>query len=240
MAESFEAWWGSLGIITKFCLIVSVLCTCGFSFQIVPPQYLLIDLSATLWQLQLWRPLTATLFLGKFGFPWLMAIAMLVMNLRRHEDEDFVGRKGDMVWMMVILVAVLHVLAIVMGMMIVSFAFTMAIVWVWCKRHPDAQLSIQIFAFKAIYFPWALMGFHLLMNMSIVDDIVGIVAGHVYVLLADILPRTHDIHLIKTPAFIQNYFGTMGAPSWQRGHLPRDQPQEQRHRWGGGRTLGAN
>lgn len=239
MAESFEAWWDNLGIITKFCLVVSFLCTCAFSFQLVPPQYLFIDFSAMLWQLQIWRPLTATFFLGKFGFPWLMALAMLVMNVKRHEDEDFVGRKGDMVWMMLLICAFLHLLALLMGMQLISFAFIMAITWVWCKRHPDAQLSIYMFAFKAIYFPWALMLFHLIMNMSIVDDIVGIVGGHIFVLIADILPRTHNINLVKTPGFIQNWFGHMGAPVWQRGHLPREQ-QEQRHRWGTGRTLGAN
>lgn len=241
MAESFEAWWSSLGNITKFCLITAVLCSMGFTMQIVPPQLLLIDFEAMVWQLQIWRPITATFFLGKFSFAWLMGVAMLVMTVKRHEDNDFVGRKGDLAWMMVLISAALHLIAWLMGMKLVSFAFLMALTWVWCKRNPDAQLSIYMFAFKAIYYPWFFMVFHMLMGMSIVDDIVGIVGGHLFLFLADILPRTHNIHLVKTPAFVTNAFGNMGAPSWQRGHLPREAQQQGRHQWGGGgRALGAN
>ena len=241
MPESFEAWWSGLGPVTKFSLITSVLCTCGFSFQMVSPQLLLIDFDAMIWQLQIWRPITATFFLGKFGFPWLMAIAMLVTYVQRHE-EDFKGRLAELIWMFTLIIVFLHICAFVLDMMLVSFSFIMALCWIWCKRNPTATLSIYMFTFGANMFPWAFMLFHLVMGMSIVDDIVGVVAGHGYLFLADMLPRTHGYNLVRTPQFLYNWFPNQRVTSYGVTAAPEGRRMagqaEQRHAWGRGNALG--
>lgn len=244
MPQTVEEMWGTLGPITKFTLIVSSACTILFAFSLINPMLLLVDFGATFWNLQLWRPITATLFLGKFGFPWLFAIIMLVMYTNRNEQEDYVGRKADFIWMIVLIVSALHVAAFFLGLYLVSFAYIMALVWIWCRRHEDAVLSIYGLSFRATYFPWALMVFHLVMQMSIVDDIVGIVAGHAYYFAADMLPKTHGINLIRTPQFLYNWLpnqrlgpaGVFHVPA-SRGAVP-GAAQPPRHQWGAGRPLG--
>jgi len=47
-----------------------------------------------------------------------------------------------------------------------------------------------------------LAGFHLLTGESILGDICGIAAGHLYIVLKDILPVTKNKHFLKTPSFL--------------------------------------
>jgi hypothetical protein len=246
MAESFEAWWAGLGLVTKFTLIACVLTTGSFSLGMVRPDLLIVDFYNMVWQLQLWRPITASFLLGKFGFPWLIAVAMMVMYVGKHE-EDHAGRPADMVWMMVLLIAALHVCAFFLGMPIVSFALSMSLVWIWCRRHEDAVLKIYMFSFKASTFPWALLIFHLVLGQSVVDDLVGILCGHAYFFAADMLPRTHHRVLIKTPQWLVNLLPptrmgayTVHAPAQARAAagFPAPGQPERRHDWGRGNALG--
>ena len=242
MAETFEAWWATIGIVTKVLMIISIFTTASFSFGFISPYSFTIDWSSFVWNLQLWRPITSMLFLGKFGFPWLINIAMMVMYLRKHEDEDFQGRTADLVWMIFILCASLHFVAFFLGLPLVSHAFSMSLVWIFCKRHEDAQLKIMSFAVRASLFPWAMTAFHLILGQDWFSDVVGIVGGHVYFFLADILPKTHNITLIRTPALLYQWFPkkqltafSVHAPPIHRAFAENGAGP---HTWGTGRTLG--
>eukprot|EP00744_Colponema_vietnamica_P021508 GILI01030752.1.p1 GENE.GILI01030752.1~~GILI01030752.1.p1 ORF type:complete len:228 (+),score=33.10 GILI01030752.1:26-685(+) len=217
------------------------------TFGLVSPGYLVLDFDSMLWQLQMWRVLTGTVFLGKFGFPWLMNIATLYLHLKNHEEGDLKGKRADLVWMIMCIVSVLMIAAYLLAMPLVSMSFIMAICWVWCRRNPKALLSIYMFKFEANYFPWALVVFHLLLGMNIVDDIVGIVAGHAFVFFKDILPKTHNKDFIPTPRWLTHYFPyerlnpyTVNEPlARAQGQGQGQQPQAPAgHNWGAGRQLG--
>jgi hypothetical protein len=246
MPESFEAWWGKLGPFTKGSLVISAVLTIAMTFGIVSPYYYIVDFESLFWKLHLWRPVTSCLFLGKLGFPFLMNLAMLVMYTANNEEE-FAGRPADFAWLITVVVFVLHLVGgFLLGAPILSFGYIMALVWIFCKRHEEAQLSIYMFSFKASFFPWALMLFHLCLGMSIVDDLVGIVAGHTYIFFTDILPKTHGLNLLPTPRFYYSWLPNQRLmPRGVDVHIPAARAgganqQPQQHRWGGGRTLGAN
>uniref|UniRef100_A0A7S1LXG8 Derlin n=1 Tax=Neobodo designis TaxID=312471 RepID=A0A7S1LXG8_NEODS len=245
MAQSFEAWWASLGAVTKFVLVTTVGLSIGMKLGLFAPPHVVVDFDATLFRLEVWRLVTALFFLGPPSFPWLFNVAMLVMYTQRQE-EDHAGRTADLVWLFVLLGAALHVGAFLLALPVMSFALTMALLWVWCRRHEDAQLSLYMFQFKAATFPWVLLVFHLILGGSIVQDLVGIVCGHAYYFAADVLPKTHGTTLISTPGFVRRWFPnermgayTVHAPAAARpgGAMPAP-GQPQRHQWGGGRALG--
>lgn len=240
--ESFEAWWNGLGIVTRLFLAAAVISTVGFSSGMIPAELIVVELSDTLWKLQLWRPISACVFLGKVGFPWLINLAMFVVYLDRN-DKDFVGRTADLVWMIFIIIGVLHLVgALLVGLRLLSFAFSMALVWVWCRRHEDARLSLYMFSFSGTMFPWVMVAFHALLGQSIVDDIIGIIAGHAYYFAADMLPKTHGINLIHTPAFLYRWIPRQNLGAYTVfGSSTRPTPAAAdagAHRWGGGRALG--
>lgn len=50
------------------------------------------------------------------------------------------------------------------------------------------------------------MGLHFLNDdESIYKDLIGIAAGHIYIVLKDFLPITHNIRILETPKFLYIY-----------------------------------
>lgn len=107
------------------------------------------------------------------------------------------------------------------------------------------------YSIPAKWFPWALMGIRFLMSGSFADDLIGIVAGHLYFYLTDVLPREQQSNPLKTPAFLQRWFPvslnarqfpgsgfSMSHPRQQQQQQQEQQQQQVRHRWGTGRRLG--
>lgn len=243
---SFESWWETLGPVTKFTLVTSVGVTAAISFGLVNPSYIVADFNATIFKLQLWRIITASYCLGKFSFPWLMALAMLVTYVKYHEETEFKGRRADFVWMLSLIILFLTVCSWLLALPIVSFGFTMALCWIFCKRNPAAKMSLYFFEFNANVFPWALMAFHVVLGQSIVDDIVGIIAGHGFLFLKDMLPKTHGRDVIPTPQFLVNLLphqrlvGGVGGVQVMapQNRAPAQPAGARQHNWGQGRVLG--
>lgn len=240
--DTFESFWANLLPVTKYALVTALVCTALFSFKVVSPFYLITDVTRTFTNLEVWRVITSCLFFGKFGFPWLMNVATFYMHLKNNE-ESYRGKLADFIWMLVTVIFGLHIGAVILGLDLLSFAFTMSLCWVWCRRNPTAQLSIYMFKFTANYFPFALMAFHLLMGMSIVDDIVGIVVGHAFLFLSDMLPKTHNINILQTPQWLVRMFPyerlgayTVHAPGEARPAAANAGPAVRN--WGRGRVLG--
>jgi hypothetical protein len=119
----------------------------------------------------------------------------------------------------------------------------MFLVYVSCNKNPEGQLGLMFIpiTIPARYFPWALMGLHVLMGGSPIADLVGIVCGHIYHYLDDYYPRFYGQRILKTPQFLYNIFpptrmGVHGVGGAQA--APPQQQQQQANRWGAGRRLG--
>ena len=82
---------------------------------------------------------------------------------------------------------------------------------------------------------------------SVFMPLLGIGVGHLYYFLVDVAPEQAGIDIIRTPAFVVEFFGGVpsgGANGRPPAHGARGAPQQPRpqtgHNWGGGRVLGAN
>ena len=71
-----------------------------------------------------------------------------------------------------------------------SLAFMM--VYVWARNNDNVRMTfVGLFAFRAPYLPWVLLGFSLLLGNSLSIDIMGIAVGHLYFFLDGVYPHTH-------------------------------------------------
>eukprot|EP01063_Lacrimia_lanifica_P041400 TRINITY_DN9647_c0_g1_i1.p2 TRINITY_DN9647_c0_g1~~TRINITY_DN9647_c0_g1_i1.p2 ORF type:complete len:267 (+),score=104.55 TRINITY_DN9647_c0_g1_i1:49-801(+) len=248
MAQSFESWWASLGPVTKFTLVTVLALGAAGTFGLVDVRHLFLFFPLLL--TEPWRILTSTFFLGKFGMPFLFNTVMLVIYQKRLETEEypqgFLGRTADHVWMMFLVIMTLLPMAYLLDLYILSMSFSMALVWIWCKRHEAQQLDFYGFAFKAGYFPWILTLIHVVLGQSPVNDVTGIVAGHVYVCFKDVFPSTHNLSFFGTPQFMYNIFPPQrvamttasGVQAFAPAGRAAGEPQaEVPHRWGAGRRL---
>lgn len=66
----------------------------------------------------------------------------------------------------------------------------------------DCWLVVAGFSFEGLYLPWALIAFTVLIGGSPMMDIFGVIAGHLYYFLLEVLPTTKGWNLIQTPAIL--------------------------------------
>ena len=204
MAQSFESWWVSLGPFTRTTLIGSAGLSVATRLGVLSPTQLMLSWHRTL-QGEIWRPLTAGLFLGPLNFPTLLNIAMLVIYQQRLE-EDYRGRMPDHLFCLLSMYAGLLTLSVFFPLRWLGIPLTMSLLWVWCKRHEEQLVTLYGFAFRARHFPWVMVAFHLLMGGTPTEDVVGIVTGHVFFFLRDVVPQLTRFNPLRTPRWVEKLF----------------------------------
>jgi len=251
MAQSVEGWFRAQGQITQKCILLVVGITLGATLGVIPPLYLILDFHAAFRQLQIWRLVTHMFFFGTLAGPGafnlLINVYLLIMYSTRLEESSFKGKPADFVWMLIVFDVVLMLTGgYFLGEIITSRGLLLAIVWVWCRHNPAEQLSIfGMFTVQSYQFPWALILLHWVFGQGWLPDVVGVVAGHTWVFLRDILPETHGWRILSTPSPLLRWlpeqrvmggFGTGGyMPASRQGASAAPPPTTN---WGRGRTIG--
>lgn len=82
-----------------------------------------------------------------------------------------------------------------------SLIFTF--VYLWSRHYPDTNVGFfGVVQFKAVYLPFMLMGLDLVQGGSIAQDVIGILAGHLYLFLTEAFPHRYGWTPIKTPTWL--------------------------------------
>lgn len=122
----------------------------------------------------------------------------------------------------------------------------MSIIYVWARSNAETTVTFMFgLSFKAKYLPWAMAAFTALVGGNPMADIFGIVAGHVYFLLAELVPRDYGWNLVRTPQFVCDWFPEDRATAGPQGfgqapRVPQQDagPRVNRYDWGSGQRLG--
>ncbi|TMW60847.1 hypothetical protein Poli38472_000889 [Pythium oligandrum] len=240
MAQSIEGWYYALPQITRFYLTVCFLSTALSTLGFVNPRSLYLSFDLVWERFQLWRLPTCFMYLGGFGFPFLMQLMILSNYSSRLEEDPFPsggGPTADYAFMIFFGACILWIIAFFMELPFLGPSLIFMIVYVWSRRNPTAPVAIWGFQFQGLYLPWALIAFTVLMGGNPMMDIFGVIAGHMYYFLLEVLPNTKGWNLLQTPSFFANIFpspqyaGTpiVGAPGAPGGG----------YAWGTGRPLGS-
>lgn len=261
---SFQAWFQSLPLVTRYWFGAALITTCAGNFGFVSPMKLIYIWDNVFENFEIWRFLTPFLFVGKFDFNTLMALYMLQSFSQRYETEPYnTGAGGG---------TADYVFAIMfgMGMTLLSYPVMLMIglgappifartlmffvLYVWSKRHPTAPASIWGIQMKAIHLPFAYLILSVLMGGMYADLLHGIAVGHLFYFLVDVVPIVYNKDLLHTPMFLIDYFGVgayvapatpagrsggMGNNTWQapgRVNPPSDSAATttRGHSWGSG------
>ncbi len=82
----------------------------------------------------------------------------------------------------------------------------MMMIYVWSRRNPNVVINLlEIFQVRAAYLPYCIVLLMLLFGSSLKYDIIGIIAGHLYYYLEDVvpnLPETEGIKVLTPPKLI--------------------------------------
>uniref|UniRef100_A0A182JGD2 Derlin n=1 Tax=Anopheles atroparvus TaxID=41427 RepID=A0A182JGD2_ANOAO len=212
-------------IVTRVYSTACIITTLSVHLDIVTPFQLYFNPKLILEHYQLWRICTTFLFFGTFGFNFLFNMIFTFRYCRMLEENSFRGRSSDFVTMFMFGGTVLVILALFVNLLFLGQAFTIMLVYVWSRRNPFVRMNFfGVLNFQAPYLPWVLLGFSVLIGNTIWVDLIGIVVGHLYYFLEDVLPnQPGGMKLLKTPRILKLLFDeAMDDPNYVA--LPEDQP----------------
>uniref|UniRef100_A0A0K0F6Y3 Derlin n=1 Tax=Strongyloides venezuelensis TaxID=75913 RepID=A0A0K0F6Y3_STRVS len=177
-------------------------------FDIITPFHLYFNWNLIVKEFQLWRLISSFLYLGSFGFSFIFNLLFSYRYSRMLEEDSFAFRTADFVFLYLYGTVFMIICGIFTNTIFLGQAFTIMLVYIWGRRNPDVRLNFfGALTFGASYLSYFLFFFSILMNQSVVGDILGISAGHIYYFLEDVYPREHNGHrILKTPSFLKKLF----------------------------------
>ena len=248
---------------TKTVVTASVALSLLVRLNVVPAGSLVYAPALVFKRGQVWRLVTPFLTWA-FGFGFLINMFFLYRHLRQLEEEEFRGRRADLIWMLVLLATGVLVAGALARLWLLGEPLLMAVLYVWSRKYPGVDMTFMFgLRFKSQYLVWVLTVYHFILGSSVWGDVIGIVCGHLYWFAADVLPRTHGVDLVRAPRLLQRLVPNTGvagvqymngqfeahAPQhpWQQQQQQQQQARQQqqgeggayrRHNWGAGQRLG--
>lgn len=245
MAELGD-WFRTIPFFTRYWFGGTVAFTLLGRIGLLNPRYLILQYEPFIHGFQFWRPLTALFYypLGPAtGFHFLLNLYFLYNYSSRLENGVFSNRPADYCFMLVFNWICIVLTALFSNVMILMDPMVLSVLYVWCQLNKDTIVSFWFGTqFKAMYMPWVLLGFNMIISGGGLYELIGIVVGHLYFFLTFTYPQEyHGRQFLQTPEFLYRYFplrqggvaGVGQAPTFRRQDDGRG-----RHPWGQGRALG--
>ncbi|KAM9329914.1 derlin-3 [Gastrophryne carolinensis] len=218
---------------TAACLIT----TAAVEVDIVTPFHLYFNPELIFKKLQIWRLLTNFLYFGHLGFGFFFNMLFMYRYCKMLEESTFRGRTADFVFMFLFGGFLITLCGLCSNLSFFSQAFTLMLVYIWCRRNPFVRINVLGLTLQAPFLPWVLLGFSFLMRDSILVDVLGIIAGHTYFFLEDVFPKQPGgKKLLVTPAILKQIFDEpLADPNYNplpeeiENRIHQDQPPQEAH-----------
>eukprot|EP01123_Difflugia_compressa_P013970 TRINITY_DN681_c1_g2_i1.p1 TRINITY_DN681_c1_g2~~TRINITY_DN681_c1_g2_i1.p1 ORF type:complete len:256 (+),score=27.59 TRINITY_DN681_c1_g2_i1:51-770(+) len=233
--SDLENWWKSLPPVTKWLFTASFATTIAANFGLIPASWLVLDFYRLYRNFEIWRLVTPFIYHGRLGFPFLMNMMFLVRYGSSVEKDCFMNETADYLWMIIIGGLLLLLPGYFVPLPILGISLIMMIIYYWARKNPDIGMSFFFgLRFKAIYLPFVLIGFRILLGGTPISEIFGVLVGHIYYFLVDLVPLTHQRRIISTPQFLKDWFpGPNSRPL-----RPGEGARQGGYNWGTGVPLG--
>ncbi|KAF4521297.1 hypothetical protein B566_EDAN002301 [Ephemera danica] len=250
--SDFMEWFKGLPIFTRWWLGLTV----GFSlfgrFGLVRPDILILLFQPIFERFQIWRLATAVFYYPltpSTGFHFLINLYFLYNYSLRLETGIFDGKPADYFFMLLFNWSACVVIGLVAEIPLLMDPMVLSVLYIWCQLNKDVTVNFWFGSqFKAMYLPWVLFAFNLIISGGGVLELVGILVGHLYFFLMFKYPQEFGgPALLTTPAFLYNYFPNRRGRVHGFGQVPINRrPDDQGprpgrqggHNWGQGHILG--
>lgn len=232
----FSDWYKSIPQITRYWFTGSVVVPLAARFGILNPRTLFLIFHDFFYRFQIWRPITALLYYPitpQTGFTYLINLYFLYSYSTRLESSTFDGKPGDFVFMLIFQWICMVIIGLLMNMFILMDSMILSVMYVWCQLNKDTTVQFWFGTqFKAVYLPWVLVGFNMIIKGGGFTELLGIFVGHLYFFLMFKYPQDYNgVQILKVPEILYKYFpnknnnigGFFGrAPTAQNNNRPRN------------------
>merc|ERR1712080_615662 len=114
------------------------------------------------------------------------------------------------------------IVGFVLDFKILMDPMVLSIMYVWCQLNKDTTVNFWFGTqFKAMYLPWVLFGFNMIIAGGGVMELVGILIGHMYFFLMFKYPQDFGgPSLLSTPAILYTWFPNKRGGNTGYGQAP--------------------
>ncbi|KRY31445.1 Derlin-1, partial [Trichinella spiralis] len=248
MAENdFSRWYRSVPEITRYWFSGTVVLPMLVRFRLLDSYWLFLDYDLVFHKLQIWRIVTALFYYPitpQTGFQYLILLYFLYSYSLKLETDAFRDKKADYLFMLIFNWLSATVIAFFCNIPILPEPMILSILYVWCQLNKDMIVPFWFGTyFKALYLPWALMFFNMILRGGGFNELVGILVGHLYFFLAIKYPQEFGGRsFLQTPKFLERLFPSrQGFRAFgQNGGVRGRNDSSDQHRWGRGYAVGGN
>jgi len=109
---------------------------------------------------------------------------LLLVLLFRLETGVFDGRPADFFFMLLFQWLCSVMIGLAMSIPFLMDPMVLAVLYVWCQLNRDTIVNFWFGSqFKAMYLPWVLFAFNMIIAGGGVMELIGILIGHLYFFL---------------------------------------------------------
>ena len=209
--SDFNDWYKSIPQITRYWFTGSVVIPLAARFGILNPNYLVLFFQPFFQKFQFWRPVTAVFYYPitpQSGFSYLINLFFLYSYSSRLETSTYDGKPADYLFMLIFNWIILTIIAFFANLLMLMDPLILSVMYVWCQLNRDTIVSFWFGTqFKAMYLPWVLVGFNMIIRGGGFTELLGIAVGHLYFFLMFKYPQDFNgAQILKTPAILYKYF----------------------------------
>ncbi|XP_018327162.1 derlin-1 [Agrilus planipennis] len=249
--SDFGDWYKNVPVFTKYWLTLTVGFTLLGRFGFVQPYHLLL-LYEPLKRFQIWRLITCVFYYPlspSSGFHFLINLYFLYNYSLRLETGQYQGKPADYLFLLIFNWLCCIVIGLIAEIYLLMDPMVLSVLYVWCQLNKDTIVNFWFGTrFKAMYLPWVLLAFNMIISGGGIMELVGILVGHLYFFLMFKYPQElGGPVLIQTPSILKQWFPDtvggvhgFGRPPPRPTAPTRDGGMFRRHNWGSGQVLGGN
>ncbi|KAF5275096.1 hypothetical protein FQA39_LY07033 [Lamprigera yunnana] len=246
-------WFKSVPFFTRYWLALTVGFTLVGRFGILKPSMLVL-MYEPLKRFQIWRLFTCLFYYPlspRTGFHFLINLYFLYSYSLRLESDHYKGKPADYFFMLIFNWLCCIIVALMADIMILLDMMVLSVLYIWCQLNKDVIVNFWFGTrFKAMYLPWALLGFNMVLSGGGLYEIIGILIGHLYFFLKFKYPQElGGPILLQTPSIFKEWFPDNSGGVHSFGQPPQRAPRPPPmrrgffgggHNWGRGNVLGGN
>merc|ERR1719211_298919 len=206
-----QDWFKSLPIFTRYWFGLTIAFTLLGRFGLLSAHWLVLFWEPLIHRFQIWRPITALFYYPlspQTGFHFLINLYFLYNYSLRLETGIFDGRPADYLFMLVFAWISSVIVALGTGIPFLMDPMVLSILYVWCQLNKDTIVNFWFGTqFKAMYLPWVLFGFNMIIAGGGFMELIGILIGHLYFFLMFKYPQDFGgPSLLSTPQLFYSWF----------------------------------
>ncbi|SCL99602.1 DER1-like protein, putative [Plasmodium chabaudi chabaudi] len=210
-----EVWYNNLPNVTKYMILIIFFVTLLITCNLLNIVHILLDWNLIYNKYQIWRIFFNFFYVGNFSLSWVFFMSLFAQFSSSLEKNEMFSTPGSYLYFITIHCVFLSVISILFywprGYPFLGNSLLFAIIYYWSRREAWSHVSIYFFTVKGYQLPFALIFLHLIMGQSLWGDIMGLLSGHFYYFLREILPREGGPNLVeKTPKIFEKIMIKLG------------------------------